>query len=378
MSSARRVAVFRERFLPISETFVRDHLLNLPTWTPVAVTTRRVPDGLDVPGVPVTDTSRPSGALRVRIGLGRRMGVGEPRLRDIALRRALRSSRAEVVHAHFGPDAALVQPAARSAGLPLVATFHGFDATVRPEALAETPAGRRLVEGWDDLVEHAAAIVTVSGFLRDELLARGADPARLHVIPCGVDTATLPWSLPPPDGGLLFVGRLVEKKGCADMLEAMALMGEPPPVRIVGDGPLRAELEERAVRLRLRAEFLGAHDSMRVREEMERASLVVMPSQRAPNGDCEGLPVVSLEASAMGRPVIGYAHSGMVESIRTGETGILVPEGDVRGLAAALEHVVGNGPELERLSRNARSHIEAHFELRDVLGRLEAVYEQVT
>jgi glycosyltransferase involved in cell wall biosynthesis len=378
MSPSRRVAVFRERFLPISETFVRDHLLNLPTWTPVAVTTRRISDGMDVEGVPITDTSRPSGALRVAIGLGRRAGVSEPRLREIALRRALRSTRAEVVHAHFGPDAALVQPAARSAGLPLVATFHGFDATIRPEALAETPAGRRLVEGWDDLVEHAAAIVTVSSFLRAELLARGADPDRLLVIPCGVDTATLPWSRPPPGGGLLFVGRLIDKKGCADMLEALALMADPPPVRIVGDGPLRAELEERAGRLRLRAEFLGAHGSERVREEMERASCVVMPSQRAPNGDCEGLPVVSLEASAMGRPVIGYAHSGMVESIRTGETGILVPERDVRGLAAALEQVVGNGPELERLSRNARRHIEDQFELRDVLRRVESVYEQVT
>ena len=378
MPSPRRVAVFRERFLPVSETFVRDHLLHLPSWDPVAVTTRRIRDGIDVPGVPVVDTSRPPLALRGAFAVARRLRVSEPRLRAAALTRAVRSAKAQVVHAWFGPDAVLVQPVARRLGLPLVATFPGFDATVRPEVLMETPAGRRLVEGWDDLVAHAAAIVTVSAFLRDELLARGANPDRLHVVHLGVDTATLAWSPPPADGGLLFVGRLVDKKGCGDMLEAMALMADPPPVRIVGDGPLRAELEERAGRLRLRAEFLGAHGSERVREEMERASLVVMPSQRAPNGDCEGLPVVSLEASAMGRPVIGYAHSGMVESIRTGETGVLVEEHDVRGLAAALEQVVGNGAELERLSRNARSHIEENFELRDVLSRLESVYEQVT
>ncbi len=375
--SGRRVAVFREVFLPLSETFIRDHLLRLPSWTPVAVTTSRVVGGLEVPGVVVVDASAPELRTRARRAVARRLGADEGRLRDLVLADALRQQRVELVHAHFGPDAALVRTAARRAGLPLVATFHGYDATLAPAALREWPTGALLADRWVELLRDAAAIITVSGFLRDELVARGADPQRLHVIACGVDTRIMRWSAPPVDGGLLFVGRLVEKKGCADLLEALSSLANPPRLRIIGDGPLRADLEERARALRVRADFLGARDSDQVHAAMRAASIVAMPSRRAANGDCEGLPVVSLEASAMGRPVVGYRHSGLVESVIDEETGLLAEEGDVRGLAVRLDRLSGNAEERLRLARNARAHVETRFEQRDGLRRVERVYEQV-
>ena len=375
--SGRRVAVFREVFLPPSETFIQDHLLKLPSWTPVAVTTRRVPGGLEVPGILVVDASAPRLRARARRAVARRLGADEGRLRDLVLADALRQQHVDVVHAHFGPDAALVRASARGVGLPLVATFHGYDATLRPEVLREWPAGALLVDRWTELVRDAAAIITVSGYLRKELVARGADAQRLHVIPCGVDTGTMSWSAPPADGGLLFVGRLVEKKGCADLLEALSSLANPPRLRIIGDGPLRAELEERARALRVEAEFLGVRDSGEVIDAMREASIVAMPSRRAANGDCEGLPVVSLEASALGRPVVGYRHSGLVESVIDQETGLLAEEGDVRGLAELLNRLSGDAEELLRLARNARTHVESRFEQRDCLGRVEGIYDLV-
>lgn len=369
--------MFRERFLPPSETFVQDHLLQLPTWTPAAVTMHRVADGLEVPGVPLRNAGQPARPVRLRNKLLGRLGVDEQRLRARALKGALREHAPTVIHAHFGPDAALVLGPARELEVPLVATFHGFDATVYPEILRQQPSGARLIEAWAELMAGVAAIITVSGFLRDQLLARGADPGRMHVVPCGVDTSRLPWTPPPADGNLLFVGRLVEKKGCSDLLEAVAALPERPRVRIIGDGPLRGELEAQAQRLRIPADFLGVRGREHVMDEMRLASIVAMPSQRAPNGDCEGLPVVSLEASAVGRPVVGYQHSGMVESVLSGETGVLVREGDVAGLASSLRDLIGQGPELERLARNARDHVERNFELRSCLERVEGVYEEV-
>jgi colanic acid/amylovoran biosynthesis glycosyltransferase len=376
-AGGRRVAVFRETFLPPSETFVRDHLLNLPSWTPVVLTTHRLSDGLQVPSIAIADANRLGVMTRARRAVARARGADDEQTREVVLADLLRRERVDLVHAHFGPDAALIRGAARRAGLPLVATFHGYDATMYPEFLRRGPAGARLVDEWDSLMRDVAAVITVSGFLRDELVARGADPERLHVIPCGVDTATMPWSVPPADGGVLFVGRLVEKKGCADLLDAVARLSRRPRVRIIGDGPLRGPLEDRAAELGIDAEFTGVGDSGQVRAAMREASLVAMPSRRAHSGDCEGLPVVSLEASAMGRPVVGYRHSGLVESVISGETGLLAEEGDVGGLAQLLDALLGDAVELERLGRNARRHVEEHFELRSCLQRVERVYEQV-
>jgi colanic acid/amylovoran biosynthesis glycosyltransferase len=377
-SSDRRVAVFRESFLPLSETFIRDHLLNLPSWAPTMITMRRVRDGLDAPGVPVRNAGADARlTARVKRGIARRAGLGSRLHAEISLSDALRAARAQVVHAHFGPDGALIRRPARRLGLPLVVTFHGYDATTYPEILGRTPRGARLVSDWDALMADADAIIAVSGFVREELIRRGAQAERIHVIPCGVNTSALPWSLPPDDGGLAFVGRLVEKKGAADLLHAAAALPDPVPVRILGDGPLRADLEALAERLGVEAQFLGAVDSGQVRAAIERSTLVVMPSRRASDGDCEGLPVVSLEASALGRPVVAYAHSGLVESVISGETGRLTPEGDVAGLTTHIKELLGDREERNRLSRNARRHVEAHFELSTCLQRIEDVYADI-
>ena len=371
----RQVAVFREYFLPRSETFIRDHLLHLPRWQPTAVTPNRLPDALEVPGVDVIDAwAARSLVTRARTSMQRRRGTDDGQVLDLAIRDALRRARADVVHAHFGTDAAVAFPAVRRAGLPMVVTFHGYDATMHPEFLRESESGALMLDRWDELTSYAS-IIAVSGFIRDELIRRGVDADRIEVIPCMVITADLPWSPPPPDGGILFVGRLVEKKGCSDLLDAVSRMSCRPTVRIIGDGPLREELEDKAQRNGVDAEFLGVRTSTEVRDALSACSVVALPSKRAQNGDCEGLPVFSLEASAMGRPVVGYAHSGLVESVVSGQTGLLSDEGDVVALAADLERVLRDQDELLRLATNARSHVERHFELADGLARVETVYE---
>jgi colanic acid/amylovoran biosynthesis glycosyltransferase len=378
-STSKRVAVFREEFLPPSETFIRDHLLFLPTWEPVAVAVSRVENGLAVPGIEVVGATTRSFVARARRLVARISGASAEARAQSALADAFRKANVAVVHAHFGPDGALALDATKQAGLPLIVTFHGYDASMSFEELSKSwSGGARLVDRWDELMESAAAIITVSEFLRNELLARGARAEKLHVIPCGVDTASLSWSPPPPDGGIIFVGRLVEKKGCGDLIEAVAGMARNPGLRIIGDGPLRQDLEEQAERLGVSVEFMGVRDSNEVKAAMQASSIVAMPSRRASNGDAEGLPVVSLEASALGRPVVGYSHSGLVESVVNAETGILLEEGDVEGLTASLEAILGSPDVLQRLARNARVHVERRFDIRTCLAQVEEIYSRVS
>jgi colanic acid/amylovoran biosynthesis glycosyltransferase len=371
-------AVYRDRFLPRSETFVRDHLLGLRRYSGRALAGWRVEGGLDVPGIEVTEVRSSGMVPRVVDGIRRRAGVEGHELRSIALAHRVRELRPAVLHAHFGVDGAIARRAAVHNAVPFVVTFHGYDASMRPDALVtEGGASRHMIETWEDLVRDMSAVITVSEALRVNLVARGIDSRKVSVIPCGVRTDQWRFSLPPTDGPLLFVGRLVEKKGCSDLLEALSGIPEAPLLRVLGDGPLRADLEAQARRLRVKVDFEGVADSRQVADAVRACRFVVMPSRTAHNGDTEGLPVVSLEASASGRPVVGYRHSGLVESVLDGVTGVLVPEGDVPSLQRAISGLLVDDQRLALYARHARQHVEAHFELVDCIDRVEDVYDRV-
>lgn len=372
-------AVYRREMLPPSETFVRDHLLRMPRYRTVAVTSSVLPSSLPVPGVPVVVPDTRSAAPRAEAAVLRRLGRPPQEVAAPSLAAAVRRTRATLVHAHFGVDAAWALPAVRRTGLPLVVTFHGYDVTVRPDVLAAGGAGGRLlVDTFPALVERADAVVTVSEHLRRRLHERGVPAAKTHVIACGVDVASAPAPCPAgPGAPLLFVGRLAPKKGVADLLHALAGVPDAPVLLVAGDGPLRAELEALAARLRVRADFLGMRTSEEVRALMDGAALVCLPSRTAPDGDCEGLPVTALEAGLRGRAVVGYRHSGIPEAVLDGRTGLLAEEGDVAGLRDRLVAALADDGLRQRLGTAARERVAAHFDLDVLLGRLADVYDDV-
>jgi len=369
-------AVYRSYFLPPSETFVRDHILHMPRYRTVPVTSELLPDPLPVPGREVV-LARPVQLLaRGHASALRRVGRDRAS-QDVRLADALRRSRADLVHAHFGTDAARIRAAAGRRRLPLVATFHGYDVSMHDTELRKNPDGAWLLDTWPQLMEQAAGIITVSRFLRELLLARGAPAGKLHVIPCGVDP-TLFVPEPAPDRvSLLFVGRLVEKKGVEDLLQALAGMPDAPPLDIIGDGPLRAELERSAAARRVRCTFHGVATTEQIRRAMAECTAVVMPSRRASNGDTEGLPVTALEAGASGRPVVGYSHSGISEAVVDGVTGLLAAEGDVTGLRRRLQELVADPSRARAMGARAREHVLAGFTSESSLSRVADVYDEV-
>src|SRR6185437_507604 len=147
----------------------------------------------------------------------------------------------------------------------------------------------------------------------------------------GVDLARFP----PGSGGpdlVLFVGRLVEKKGVEILIEAFARARAARPgasLVIIGDGPLRPRLERRAGE---GVRFLGALPPGDVADWMRRATVLAAPSVTARDGDAEGLPNVIVEAAASALPAVGSDHSGIPEAILDGETGFIVPERDAEAL----------------------------------------------
>jgi colanic acid/amylovoran biosynthesis glycosyltransferase len=282
------------------------------------------------------------------------------------LERVIATRKPRLIHAQFGLGGALALPIARHAGLPLVVTFHGGDATkdkhFDESRLLPTIFQRRRPA----MVATAHTILCVSQFVRDRLIARGFPSEKLQTHYLGIDIP--PEVVLPPLGvsnTILFVGRLVEKKGVDALIDAMAMARQLAPaleLSIVGDGPARADLERRAKAAGVKASFHGWLPEKKVHAAMRRAMLLAVPSRTAGGGDSEGLPTVIMEAMALGVPVIATRHAGIPEIVSDGVTGLLVPEADAIALAGAITALTDDSNLAGRLRGEAYADVRARFD----------------
>lgn len=292
-----------------------------------------------------------------------------------ALRRLLRETDAQVVLCHFGHMALRLLPAAAACDVPLVAHFHGLDVS------------SALRNRWyrTSLLRHLsrfAAIVVVGSHQRQWMLEHGVPAERVHLIPCGVPTAFFsPGPRPLRATGpfrIAAVSRLVPWKGIAETIRAVAearAQGLKAELRVVGDGDQRAELETLVRRLNLDAQvtFLGPRDPTFVRQLLNDSDVFVQHSLTSATGWCEGFGVSIAEAAAMELPVIATRSGGIPDQVLDGETGILIAERDVSGMAAALVHLAQSAELRTRLGRAGRQRMITHFDGDQQIARLEAV-----
>ncbi|GAA2556116.1 glycosyltransferase [Winogradskya consettensis] len=356
-----RVVVWRSAMLPASETFVRAQAAALTRWESRFLGAFRVSSVLTREDDVIVF---PPGFLRLRL-TGR-----SPRLL-----RALRDLGPDLVHAHFGGDGWLISATAVALGVPLIVTLHGHDVTRQP--YAKGLKGIRHRRNLRTVLRRAAVVLAVSGPVRDRAIELGADPAKIRVHHTGV---TIPASSEagPKQWDIVFVGRLVEKKGLDDLIAATATLKDlAPSVLIVGDGPCEAALRAQAKASGVDATFAGAQDHATACLSMAGGRIFASPSRTAADGDAEGLPTTILEAQALGVPVVSTVHSGIPEAVSHGVTGLLGAEGDRNALAAHLRSLLTDEELRARMGRQARAHVEAHFDLAAQTARLETLYDDM-
>jgi colanic acid/amylovoran biosynthesis glycosyltransferase len=308
-------------------------------------------------------------ALALAVRLGRRSDRGL--LRHLAylaeaavLRRWLAHEGAEHLHAHFGTNPAAVAALCRVlGGPPFSFTVHGPEEFDRPEFL-----------GLGEKIRHAAFVVAISSFGRSQLYrwARYQDWPKVQVVRCGVDEELLraPPTPVPALPRLICVARISEQKGHLLLVEAagrLATEGIPFEIVLAGDGPLRPQVEALVARLGLGGQIrvAGWMSAGQVREAIRGSRALVLPSF------AEGLPVVVMEALALGRPVVTTAIAGIPELVETGVTGWLVPAGSVEALVAAMRAALTADPaRLEAMGRAGAALVAKHHDAAREAGLL--------
>lgn len=350
-------AIFRTPLFNPSERFIEDQAAALKRWRPLFVGLERKRPGVEGI-VPESAVERALFALRGRGG---------------SVEHRLRAAAPKLVHAHFATDGLRALPLARALGVPLITSLRGYDVTRSDAALLGSGRLSWILYalGRKRLQREGALFLAVSDALRLKAIARGFPEERLRTHYNGVDLGLFhPGEEPREPGLVLHVGRLVEKKGTAKLIEAMAGL-EGARLAVIGDGPLRAALERRAGPS---ARFLGALPGEEVARWMRRASVLAAPSLTAADGDAEGLPNVVVEAAASGLPVVATRHSGIPEAVVDGETGFLVAERDAAALSRALATALRAGPDM---GKAARAFAERKFDRAKLGERLERLYDEV-
>jgi glycosyltransferase involved in cell wall biosynthesis len=219
------------------------------------------------------------------------------------------------------------------------------------------------------LFRGAGVVQVTTERIRDEIVRRhGVAAERIVVVPNFVDLERFrPAEAPAPNGSFVFVGRLSPEKNLAALIEALAGLDEVS-LTIVGDGPLRPELEALADRVGLEARFAGRVPNERLPELLRGASVFAAPSLY------EGHPKAVLEAMAAGLPVLGADVQGIREVVRDGETGVLAAT-DAGSLRSAAERLLDDAPARLRMGEAGRAAAQA-FSLDAVVERELEVIER--
>lgn len=369
------VAIWRTSWLPHSETFIANQTAALRRWRPVTVGVRRLPDGL-----PIIPDHAPFGhTFGGRVAHKISSSVGYRGAFDGWLKR----QGVQLIHAHFGQGGIKVLPIARRTGIPLVVTFHGFDAT---RAAAEIgPVGERYRTQLAELFAKADRLIAVSEFIRGRLLDLGAAESKITVHYTGIPILRAAHDLTPgvdpvTKNSIAFVGRLVPVKGVPHLFRAFAALPEnlrrATTIRVVGWGPEEAKLRRCAQELGVPVDFMGRLPPEEVGRVLETSTLFCGPSISL-GAQAEAFGQVFLEAALHGIPAVAYRTGGVAEAVEDGVSGLLAPENDVRSLSKNLERLLTEPALARRLGAAGAERVHNHFDIRRQTEKLELIYDEI-
>jgi glycosyltransferase involved in cell wall biosynthesis len=282
-----------------------------------------------------------------------------------------------VVLAEYGLTGAAIMPVCRELGLPLLVHFHGYDASRRSVL-------DQFRDAYEEMFHYASCVIAVSRVMEQRLLELGCPGEKVVYNPYGPsdDFFAIQPAVPPPRR-FLAVGRFVDKKAPHCTLLAFRRVVEQFPDAVLtmgGTGPLWSACYDlvRYFGLADNVRLPGVLTPEQVREHMANACAFVQHSVTAQDGDMEGTPVAVLEAQAAALPVVATRHAGIPDVVLDGETGWLVDEHDIDGMAERMCRLLARPDESRAMGEAGRRRIREHFTMQRSIERLDrCVYSAI-
>jgi glycosyltransferase involved in cell wall biosynthesis len=281
--------------------------------------------------------------------------------REYALARSFCRENVKAVIAEFGPIGATIRPICQRSGLPLIVFFHGYDVSVR-SILNEYK------ERYQELFSYCSYVMSVSNSVRNALVELGCPEDKMFVHSSAPDKEFFRISPTFKCSRIFANGRFVNKKApyyLVLMMEQVLKRRPETILRISGDGPLLQTCQHLAQYLGIadKIHFCGVLSRAEIIEELAQASVFVQHSVVADDGDMEGLPLAILEASAAALPIVATKHSGIKEGVIDGETGYLVDEKDVEGMATMVTRVLADKQLAKEMGLKGRQYMSENFSI---------------
>jgi len=289
------------------------------------------------------------------------------------LGRLMRQRRITAVVVEFGQCLIGCGEAVFETGAKVVPHFHGVDLSAHLRDPSYVCKLRPLLNRCSDAI-------VVNDLMIDRLRKVLGFTGNIHVVPCPADLSVFKNLRRNDRAGfnILFVGRLVEKKGVTELIQAFSRyveLGGPGTLIIAGDGPLRQEATSAILSAGLgeRVELRGEVTHEEAANLMAGANIYAQHSKVGADGDEEGWPVAIAEACAVGLPVVSTYHSAIPQQVLQGKTGFLVKEGDVEGMARAMLELANSPTLREQMGKAAQAHIQPFCDLENYTRRLREI-----
>lgn len=372
-------------FSPLSQTFIYDVVIQLDEMgvEQVIVANKLLNEAdrpfertIQLPKLKETLFEKVLHNVQGKIGLsGHTWEERNDKSKQAALLNCLVDEKPDIVHAHFGPQGFFSLPATLLAKIPLVVSFHGFDAF-------RIPKENGGLEKLTRLFKDVTWITVVSELMKNHLIGLGCPADKLRVIHVGKKIAAYPFAKREHKiiKKFLSIGRLTDKKGHEDCIKAFLKLRSDFPdltLDIIGEGELDNKLNELIIKNELsQVRLLGSISHQETVAHLKNADAFILCSKTASDGDQEGIPTVLMEAQAMGIPCISTFHSGIPEVIPSENQWMLAEEGNINSIAGKIRELVNTSSEvLINATQLGREKVSEEFNLETEVNKLKELYE---
>jgi colanic acid/amylovoran biosynthesis glycosyltransferase len=376
-----RLAVVVEDFLPISQVWIWRQI-KLQGLAPKVILTYQKSNSevFDFPDIVVASVEN-RWIKKIRKKLWFVFKYVEPRIsrkRSIVFKSALKNYKINLVHAHFGTVGTEIADICKELNIPLVITFHGFDATSVPD---RWPGYKKKLRSTFDA---CSVVISISKYLSQKIAELGCAPEKIKVNYLGVPIGQFTFTDRVARQGrikFIHIGRIVEKKGVPDLVRAfVAAFPEETAVElmIIGTGEETVFVESLIKELSpsnpiVCKDFVTPDQ---VRNELDAADVFVLNSRVDSKGTTEGLPIGMLEAMATGMPVITTNHAGIPEVISNGFNGFLIEEKNITALSDTMKKCCDR-KQNDQLGRNAYETVRQRFSTEENGKELRKIYHTI-